>query len=283
MEEGDNVSRGRLIAKIDLESINKQKAELESSLSLAKDVYERQKRLWDQKIGSEIQYLQAKNNVERLEKTIATLNHQLTKSNVYAPISGVVEAVVLKAGEVASPGYPIVQLLNTNKLKVVADLSENFLLSVRRGETVEINFPALQKTMKGRIGLVGKTIDPSNRTFKVEVDVQNRDGLLKPNLLAEMKINNLTIKDAIVVPVNLVQQEVGGKSFIMVKGNKDGKDIAVKKYIETGENSDTHIVATSGLDGSEIIIVDGNKNVSDGELIEIANQKSEENVNTEAK
>jgi len=126
-KEGDNIRKGQLVAKIDLEQIDKQVAELETAMTLAKDVFGRQERLWKQNIGSELQYLEAKNTVERLEKSLETIEFQKTKANVYAPISGVVEMVTLKQGEMASPGMPILQILNTNKVKVVADIPETYL------------------------------------------------------------------------------------------------------------------------------------------------------------
>ncbi|MEM6965423.1 MAG: efflux RND transporter periplasmic adaptor subunit, partial [Bacteroidota bacterium] len=155
VEEGQYVKRGQLIATIDLESINKQIAELEKSLELAEEVYERQKRLWDQNIGSEIQYLQAKNNKERLEKSLETVNYQLTKGNVYAPKSGVIEMLVSKSGEMTMPGAPIVQILNTSRVKVAADVPEKFLRDVRKGERMTIKIPALDMETKGRVTMIG--------------------------------------------------------------------------------------------------------------------------------
>ena len=166
-KEGQQVRKGQLIAELDLEQVKKQMAELETSIELAATVYERQKRLWDQNIGSEIQYLQAKNNKERLEKSMETLAFQLTKGKVYAPITGLVEREILQRGEIAAPGMPILQILNTNKLKVVADVPENLLRSVKVGQTVTIQFPALDMERKARVSRIGATIDPANRTFTV--------------------------------------------------------------------------------------------------------------------
>ena len=171
LEEGDYVRAGSLVAKLDVESINKQITEIEKSLELAEDMYIRQESLWNQKIGSEIQYLQAKNNKERLEKSLETLRFQLTKALVYAPISGFAEMVFLKKGEFAGPGAPIVQIMNTNTVKIVADVPESLLGKVKKGEMVEIEFPALDESRKGRVTLIGRSIDPANRTFKVEAEM----------------------------------------------------------------------------------------------------------------
>nr|MBP6695898.1 efflux RND transporter periplasmic adaptor subunit [Saprospiraceae bacterium] len=221
VKEGQKVNKGQLIARTDVESVRTQKDELNKALDLAKDVYERQKRLWDQNIGSEIQYLQAKNNMERLEKNLLTIESQLKKSNVYAPISGVVDMVFLKQGEVAGPGVPIVQILNTSRVKVVSDVPENYLGKVKVGNKVDVFFPTLNKNVQKPITMLGRTIDPSNRTFKVEINVDNVNNDLKPNLLSVIKLNDYTLNDAIVVPLELIQQQVDGQKFMYVAENKD--------------------------------------------------------------
>ncbi|MFK7933345.1 MAG: efflux RND transporter periplasmic adaptor subunit [Saprospiraceae bacterium] len=268
VQEGQNVTKGQLIAVIDLEQIDKQEAELQKSLELAVEVFNRQKRLWDQNIGSEIQYLQAKNSKERLEKSLETLNFQKTKANVYAPISGVAEMVFLEAGELAGPGAPIVQILNTRKVKVVVDLPETYLTKVKRGQSVEVNFPAINQSQATRISMIGRQIDPANRTFPVEIALSNRSGLLKPNLLAEMKVNDSTIKDAITIPMELVQQEVSGRSFVYIQADSPEGTVAKKVYVETGMNGDGRIVIEKGLTGDETLIDEGARSIADNQLIQ---------------
>lgn len=272
VKEGDYVRRGKLIAKVDLESIDKQKAELETSLQLATTVYERQKRLWDQNIGSEIQYLEAKSNKERLEKSLETLSYQASRSDVYAPISGIVDAEYLKGGEIAAPGMPIVQILNTAKVKVVADLPEIYLGKVKRGDYVDLFIPVLDENLKAKVSLVGRSIDPANRTFKTEVQLNNRDGKLKPNLLIEMRVNDYKEKEAIVLPIELVQDEIGGKKFVYVRETGIEGEMAVKKYVQIGESAGSEILITEGLVGNEDIIVEGARNLTDKELIIIENK-----------
>lgn len=269
VKEGQSVSRGQLIAVLDVETYKKQREELETSLGLANDVYERQKRLWDQNIGSEIQFLQAKNNKERLEKSLATLDLQLSKNKVYAPISGIVERVVLQSGELAGPGVPIVQILNTNELKLAADVPENYIRSVSRGEQVEVAVPALGIERTLPVSLIGKTVDPANRTFKVEVKLPaNPD--LKPNLLAEMKIKEFVAKDAVTISMDWVQQEVSGKRFVFVLDeNEDGDMIARKHYVEIGDAYQGTVVITKGLVGGEQLITEGSRDLTDGQIIKI--------------
>lgn len=271
-DEGDPIRKGQLVATLDLEQVNKQIAELETSLDLANTVFERQSRLWEQNIGSEIQYLEAKNNKERLEKSLETLNVQLGKAKVYAPANGVVERVNLQSGELASPGMPILQILNTNKLKVAANVPENYLKSVRRGDEVLVKFPALNSEQKASVSLIGRVIDPSNRTFAVEANINASSGLIKPNLLAIMMINDLEEKNVVTVPLETVQQEVSGRDFVFVKADGEKGPIAKKVYVKTGRSYDGNIVITEGLEGGEELIMEGARGLAENELLEIKNQ-----------
>ena len=277
VREGQSVRKGQLVARLDLESLKKQIAEVEKSLELANTVYERQSRLWEQNIGSEIQYLEAKNTKERLEKSLETLQFQLSKSDVYAPISGVVEREVLQSGEMASPGMPIIQILNTNKLKVVASVPENYLRSVNMGEKVTVSFPALDLEQEARVTLIGRTIDPSNRTFAVEASIPGNNKLIKPNLLSIMLINDYFQEDVVTIPVELVQQEVGGRNYVYVRDSNEEGDIARKVYVKTGRSFENEIVITDGLNGGEELIVDGARNIANNELIKVTNSKTEAN------
>lgn len=270
VREGQNVRRGQLIAKIDLEVIQKQIAEIETSLDLAKTVYDRQKRLWDQNIGSEIQYLQAKNNKDRLEKSLESIQFQLSKQNVYSPSSGVVEREIRQAGELTSAGGPIIQILNTNKVKVVVDAPESYLGIVKRGDYVDIKIPAIEKEFRGRISLLGRMIDPANRTFKIEVNLNNKSGIYKPNLAAEMLVKDLEIDDVLVVPINLVQQEVSGDKFVYVIDDPNAAELNSRKvYISTGENYEDNVIVKEGIHVGDLLIVKGARQISNKELISI--------------
>ena len=275
LEEGDPVKKGQLVAKIDVESMNKQLAELQTQLDLAKDVYARQKRLWDQNIGSEMQYLEAKNRVDRLEKSMETLNTQISKANLYAPISGVVDMVHLKSGETASPGMPIVTILNTYRLKLVADVPENYLGKITRGERVQIGFPALEREIEAPVSLIGRKIDPANRTFKVEVNLNNTTGDLKPNLLAEMTFEDYAIEGVIVLPQAMVQQDITGKEYVFLKGVEDRELVAVKRIVETGDTYDGNVVITGGLEAGDEMIVEGSLGLTENELITLTTQDDE--------
>jgi membrane fusion protein (multidrug efflux system) len=269
VKEGQYVKRGQLIATTDLEAVKKQIAELKKTMELTVDIFNRQKRLWDQNIGSEIQFLQAKNNKERLEKSLETVQYQLTKGNVYAPKSGVIETVITMAGEMAGPGTPIVQILNTSQVKVAANVPEKFLRNVKQGEMMSVEIPALEIKTKGRVTMLGRTINPANRTFKVEVNLPNPKGLLKPNLLANMLLNDFSAKNVITVPLELVQQEVSGKDYVFVK--KDGTEgaMASKIYVTTGQSYDGNIIIQDGLQGGEELIATGARGMANNALIQV--------------
>lgn len=272
VKEGEYVKKGAIIAQIDVETIEKQISELETSLELARDMYERQDRLWAQKIGSEVQYLQAKNNVERLEKSMETLKLQESKAYVYAPISGAVDFVMMKQGEVASPGLPIVQILNTSQLKVKTDLPENYLKMVKRGMKVDIEFPSIEYTTTGTVSQLGRKIDPTNRTLELEILPKSSSSLLRPNLLAEIKIKEYQSDDVVTMPLEYILQEVDGTEFIYIAIKDSEGDLrAQKRYVQIGEAADGNVIITEGLTQGEEVIYKGARNVSDGELLELAN------------
>jgi len=177
--------------------------------------------------------------------------------------------VALKEGEMAAPGQPIVQILNTYKVKVVANLPESYLGKIKRGEKVEVYFPALDITRTAKVSLMGRTIDPANRTFKVEINLSNSDQKLKPNLLATVKVKDFSAKDALIVSQELVQQEISGKEYILVVGQQDSIQVATKKYVEPGESYDGRVQILSGLTTDDEVITVGARTVKAGDAIEI--------------
>lgn len=272
IQEGDYVRKGDPVAELDMDQLSKQRDELLTGYELAREVYERQKRLWDQNIGSEMQYLQAKNEMERIEKSLETLEYQQSKGNITAPVDGVVDEVFIREGEIAMPGSPIASILDVRQLKVVADVPENHLGTVAKGDKVDIHFPSIQLDVKGRVILIGSKIDQANRTFKVEIRVPRASPNLKPNLLAEISINDEKIEDVITVPINLVQQEINGREFLMVVDRRDGQPIAKKTYISRGPSNQKKVVITSGLSVGDELIDQGSKTVPEGHLIQVVEQ-----------
>ncbi len=265
VEDGDKVRKGQLIAKLDVSDISNKMEELKKSYELAQDVHERQKRLWDQNIGSEMQYLNAKNNKERLEKAIASIKHQLSKANIYAPAYGIIDSKRVEPGEIVSPGYPLMLILNTRKIKVIADAPESYLKSVKQGDIINIKFPAINYETKNKISRIGSTINTANRTFAIEIKMNNPKNMLKPNLLAILLINDLSLYDVVVIPSDLIQYEISGKPFVMVV-NKANK--AIKQYVEIGEDYDGKTVINSGLNEGDTLITKGARSIVEGELVD---------------
>ncbi len=278
-EEGQTIRKGDIVGRVDLEAIDKQKAELEKRLELATTAYQRQKRLWDQNIGSEMQYLQAKNNMESLQKTIETIDFQKTKQYVYSPASGVIDRVLVKQGEMAGPGSPILMIMNTNQVKVVAGVPEKYLKNVKKGDWVTVKFPSLEEEKKARVSLIGRTVHPSNRTFEVEVTLSNPGGILKPNLLAMMMINDEIVKDAILVPEELIRKDVIGNAYVFVVEKAEDGDLAKRVMITTGSSFEGNVIVEDGLKGDELIIEKGGRELSDGQAIDVAISKEEEQKN----
>jgi len=270
-EEGDAIRKGQLVAVLDVENVTTQRAELEKGMELAQTVYDRQKRLWDQNIGSEIQYLQAKNSYERFEKQLASLDVQTAKRNVYAPISGTVQQVITRQGESAMPGAPILSILSTNDLDVVADASEDLLTKVKRGQRVNVRVPALNLEFTAPISRIGRTVDPANRTFEVEVDVPGRYlRQLKANLLAEVDILDFQADDLLVLSQDVIQQEVEGQRYVfLAEPGPDNTTIATKTYITTGDSYDNKAVIESGLAIGDRVITTGARGLTNGQVIRL--------------
>lgn len=265
VKEGDYVNEGAPIARVDDSILKETVEELKTQLTLATTLYEKQKALWDQNIGTEIQYLQTKNNKEALEKKLATLNTQLSQSVITAPISGTVDQVNVKVGEMAQPGFGVVRLVNLSNLKVSAKIADSYVATVKKGNEVLVKFPDLQKEFTARVSFVSTTVDPLTRTFTIEANLpQTRD--LKPNMVAYLQINDQTRKDAIVVDQNLVQNTENG-NIIFVATTRNGDTIAEARTVETGINYDGKIEILNGLNAGDLIITQGYQEVVDGQVI----------------
>lgn len=270
-DEGDAIRKGQLVAVLDVENITSQRAELETAGELAKTIFERQKRLWDQNIGSEIQYLQAKNNYDRVQKQLASIDVQSAKKNVYASMSGTVDRVMMRQGENAAPGAPILSILNTNDLDVVADASEDLLSKVKRGEKLKVKVPAINLEFMAPVTRIGKTVDPANRTFEIEIDVPSKYlRQLKANLLAEVYVLDFSADDIIVVNQDQVQQEIDGRRFVFLATEGENGPIAKKTYIETGASFNNQALVENGLEVGDRIITAGSRGLTDGQKVTLS-------------
>jgi len=267
VEEGDNVKEGQIIARTDDATLQAQKAEVETQLSLAVDLFERQKQLWEKEIGSEVQYLQAKNNKENLENRLRTLEVNLAKTKIRAPKSGVVDELRLKSGEFASPGLPIAIIIDHRRLKVVMEVPENYLGKVRERDTIILSFPNIDEKRWAIVSRVGNRINPRNRTFIAEALLTaDSEGLIRPNMLVTALINDYKETQVLQVPINMVQQAIGGVKFVYIKGlRSDGQTVAVKQKINTGRVYKGQAVVEEGLEEGQILLLEGARNLRDGE------------------
>ena len=265
VKEGDMVKAGSLMAKVDDQILSQSIEEVKNQLVLANTVFEKQSNLWKQQIGTEIQYLQAKNNKESLEKRLNTLNTQLAQSSVKSPISGVVDKVFVKLGAMGMPGAPMFQVVNLSQLKVVAKVADTYAGSVRKGDGVIIEFPDLNRQLNSHISFVATTVDPSTRTFTIEAPLPS-DNSLKPNMLARIKINDQTQAKAIVINQNLIQSTENGQ-LVYVAVNEGGKKIAKAKTVKTGQSYGGQIEITQGLQAGDQIVTAGYQDLVDGQPI----------------
>ncbi|MCK9451291.1 MAG: efflux RND transporter periplasmic adaptor subunit [Bacteroidales bacterium] len=267
VQEGDRVRKGQLLARLNTEVTEKNIAELQTSLSLATEIYERQERLWKQQIGSELQYLEARNSKKSIENRLETIQAQLAMSLIYAPIDGIVEKVNQKKGELAVPGMQLIQLVDLSELYVRADISESFLPSIKSGDTVSLTFPSYpdyEKTLK--INRVSNVINKNNRTFEVELRLDNKEEMLKPNMIAIIRVNDFTAENSLVIPSKIIKEDLNGR-YIYVAAKEGNERVARKRYVITGRTFGSNTRVIKGLEAGDQIITDGFSRVTDGSLL----------------
>lgn len=269
VKEGQKVTAGQILAKLNTATIESNIEEVKTALELATTVYERQRKLWDQKIGSEIQYLQAKNNKESLEQKLKTLQTQLTLSIIKAPGEGIVDEIYRKEGEMVMPGTPVMQFVNLNNMKLISDVSEMYVKSVKQGDKASVSFPALGiENIEAVINRTSNVINLKNRTFKVEVSLPNKDHILKPNAIGMLKIKDFEADSAFVVPTMIIGKDSKGEYMYVVK-EIDGNKIARKTYIKTGKSSGGQTMIVDGITLNDKVITAGYNEVSDGAIVRI--------------
>jgi membrane fusion protein (multidrug efflux system) len=266
VKEGQQVSKGQVLAQIDNSVIARNIEAQKSQLELAVSIFNRQKNLWDQKIGTEVQYLQAKTNKESLEKQIESLNEQNDMTRIKAPIGGTVDEVVVKIGENIAPGMPAVRVVNTSNLKLVANISEAYVTQIKKGNTAIIDIPELKKQITAKVTFVGKTIDPLSRTFSVEVKLPS-NGDLRPNMTGILKVVFHSEPSTIVVPVNIVQDLNKEKIVFVVESN--GKQTIARKKVVTIEGVYDNLAQVKGLNAGDKVVTFGYQGLNDGQVIKI--------------
>lgn len=268
VKQGDRVKQGQLLVKLD-DIVNRQQIEqLNVQLSLAQTLYDRRKNLWDKQIGTEVELLQAKNNVDNLKKQLSLLNEQLAMTNVYAEQSGVADVVNVRVGEYFTPASAAtagIRIVNTNNLKITTQVPENYLHKVEEGATVQITLPDINKTITSKVSVKGATIDPNSRSFYIEAKLPNTPDF-RPNQIAMVRIQDYSSASAVTIPMNTLQNDEKGK-YVMVSATENGKMIARKRPIEVGELNGNDLEVKSGLKPDDGLITEGFQGLYDGQPI----------------
>ncbi|MDP5231323.1 MAG: efflux RND transporter periplasmic adaptor subunit [Cellulophaga sp.] len=274
VKEGQKVTKGQLLAKIDDGGLGQQVAQLQIQSELAKTTFERQKRLWDQNIGSEIQYLQAKSTYESQARAVDQLQQQIAKTRVVAPFSGTIDDVITEQGSVVAAGQSqLMRIVNLDNMYIETDVPESYITDITKGKRVEVNFPILGKTIDATVRQAGDFINPANRTFKVEVAIPNKEKNIKPNLTARLKINDYTNENALLIPQSIISENADGEQYVYVVNEKNSKSLGVaqKIIIKTGRTQGDIIEVLEGIkDGAEIV-KEGARSVEDGQTVEVIN------------
>ncbi|MDD2963580.1 MAG: efflux RND transporter periplasmic adaptor subunit [Bacteroidales bacterium] len=268
VKEGDAVRKGQVLVDLDVKVLRQSLEQVKTQYEFAKTVFEKQKYLWEKKIGSEIQYLQAKNNKEALEQNIATLKDQIEMSRIVAPISGTIEELPMKVGQMISPGTPgsAIRIVNMSRAKIVADLGESYAAKVRVGNETHISFPDFNEEIVTKLSFSSKYIDPTNRTFKAECWIDNNKYELRANMIATMKINDYTSDSALVVPVNIIQKSLEG-DFIWIAKTVNSEAVAERRNIRQGRAYNGLVEITSGLTPGDRVVSTGYQGLKDGDRL----------------
>ena len=266
VKEGQKVYKGQTLIQIDNSVLKSSIVELETQFELAKTTFERQKRLWDQNIGSEIQFLQSKAQKEGLENSLESLKAQEKKLKISAPFSGTIDEMFAKIGGLAAPMIPAVRLVNLNQIHVESEVTETYLKYIRKGTQVELFFPSIGKNISANVSQVGNYINPNNRSFKVRVDINNQNNELKANLLADIKINDFK-KMGIVIPAKLIQKDREGKQYVYTVIKEKGNYLSKKNYIKAGMTYETDAFIIEGIQIDDLIVDKGARLIKANEMV----------------
>lgn len=269
VKEGQQVSKGQQLAKIDDGGLSSQLALQETQLALAKTTFERQQRLWEQKIGSEIQFIEAQATYEAALNANKQLRSQLAKTTILAPFSGVIDDILADPGQVVLPGQtPVFRLVNLNNMYIKASIPETYLKDIKPGVGVLVYLDALGEEIEGVIHQVGNYINPNNRSFDVRIRLPNKDHLLRPNLIATVKVNDYQVEKAITIPENILQKNAAGQSFIsLYRPDSDSTGKAERRIIETGRSYSGMTEVISGLRAGDTIIMEGSRNLRENQKV----------------
>ncbi len=270
VEEGQKVYQGQRLFTINTTTLYSQLQELKTRLEFAETAYQKQEELWNQEIGSEMQYLQAKNNKESIEQSIKTLQTQLYKTTITAKFSGIVDRIYFKEGDM--PQGVVMVLVNLTEMKVLADVSESYLSGINAGDSVKIHFPAYDESIDATINRTSNIINPDNRSFVIESRIKNVDNKYKPNIIAEIELQEYQNENALIIPSKIIKQDLDGNYFIFViEKNAKGRNIAIKREVTFDHVSDGKTMITSGIKKGDVVVIKGYDRVSSNTEVIISN------------
>jgi RND family efflux transporter MFP subunit len=271
VKEGQRVSAGTLLARLNTDITQSSIEEVETNLELAAVMFKKQKELWDQNIGSEVQYLQAKSSVESLEARLKTMQAQLAMASIRAPFSGIVDQIFRKEGELAVPGVQFMRLVNLSEVIVSADIAETYINDVKAGDMVSVEFPSYGDDKTDvKVSRTGNVISTNNRSFPIEIRMKNAGRNLKPNSMAVVHINDYSNEEAMSVPSIIIKQDVNKGFFLFIVDTDDkGNTIASKRYVKPGKSYGGYTEILSGLEAGDMVIVEGYNTVANGTRIDI--------------
>lgn len=270
VKEGQSVKKGQILAKIDDGGLTQQLNQLQIQKNLAQTTFERQERLWQQNIGSEIQYLQAKSLYEAQAQAIEQLEKQIERTMVIAPFTGTIDEIITEEGSVVGPGQnPILRIVNLDNMFVETDVPERYIQTITKGKKTIVSFNYIADDIESQVYQTANFINPANRTFKIEVRVPNKDHSIKPNLTAKLRINDYFSPNAILIPQSIITENAMGEQYVFVVNPKGKEFLAQKQIIKTGKTQDDVIEVIEGLKENDQIIVEGARSVRDGQAVNI--------------
>ena len=275
VQEGQHVKKGMPLVKLSDGGLQDQLDQMNLQLALAKTTFERQQILWDQKIGSEIQYLQAKTNFNTLEKSVSQMKDQVAKTLIKAPFDGIADHIIADKGANLAPGVtPILRFVNLDKMHVAGEIPEIHLPNIQLNSQAKITIPVLKKQWESKVSLIGNYINPNNRSFRIEIDLNNKKGDLKPNMTAQVLLNDYTNPQALLVPLKNILKNQDGRSYVFLLKNIEGEPStyrAIKTFVETGTESNNTMEITKGLQAGDRILQEGVRLARDQQRIKIIN------------
>lgn len=270
VNEGQQVKKGQMLAKIDDGGLSQQLAQMQIQTELAKTTFERQQRLWEQNIGSEIQYLQAKSAFESQQQAVNQMQQQLAKTTVTAPFSGTIDDVITEQGSNVAPGTPLMRLVSLQDMFIEIDVPESYITAITKDKPVIVEFPILNMSLDSKVRQAGSFINPANRTYKIEVGIPENHPNIKPNLTAKLKINDYSNSDAILIPQDIISEDAQGQQYIYIVENvKDSVGTVVRKNINTGKTQGDIIEILEGLEPNTQVIREGARSVKEGQTVKI--------------